>query len=156
MSFVFAANKAKDVPDDVAAAVAAKWRTFSPVVKKNSSLSITDLSQPTVATRAVAPVLPQANPTPTEESSNNEIGTLELTDEYLDLIEIELNKLNGKTIAECKPLIANLAKNPDLHIDFRLAYLDRIVNDEDDVFQKGLQEHVRDVREELVPTVADA
>lgn len=71
----------------------------------------------------------------------------QLSDEDIDLVQVEVSKLLGKTIAEATPIVKATADNIDLSIVLRAAYLQEILDHED--IQKGLKEEAQELLEKM-------
>lgn len=121
-SFTFAVDVPYEVSDDTAAAIAALLESFEPRIQRHFRLSLVDLSTdvPVVATPVVAE--PEAT---TEESS---VDPFVLSDDDLGLIQVEVEKLKGLTIAQSTPIIENTALNETLPVELRRAYLQAVID----------------------------
>ncbi|MBT9316301.1 hypothetical protein [Leptothoe spongobia] len=73
----------------------------------------------------------------------------ELSAEDKDLIDIEVGKLLGKTIAEATPVLTATATNVDIALNLRIAYLQAVIAHDD--IQKGLQDEAEDLLEQIQP-----
>lgn len=77
-----------------------------------------------------------------EDDIPTEIEPFELTEEDEELIEIEISKLKGKTVAKAEPLLSAIALNTDLHSELRKLYLERVLKSED--LQKSLKDTAKE------------
>lgn len=115
-SFNFAASVPYVVADETAAALAAWLASFDERVAKHYRLEVADLEPTPEATEAPPPVEPEVTPV-----------DLPLTDEDQELIEIEVAKLKGLTVAQALPLVQNTALNEELPVSLRRAYLKAVI-----------------------------
>jgi hypothetical protein len=118
-SFTFAVDVPYEVSDDTAAAIAALLESFEPRIQRHFRLSLVDLSTDAVA--IAAPVEPEAAPEPVAEP-------FVLSDDDLELIQVEVEKLKGLTIAQSTPIIENTALNETLPVELRRAYLQAVID----------------------------
>lgn len=149
--FLLAVDTAMEVTDETCAHVRALLDRTPERVSRHFSLSVVDLAP--AAESAVPAPKPQpakSDPVPEPEIESAEVEVLtELSEDDLDLIQIELGKIANKTIAEAKPTVTKLAGNPDIPLLLRQEYLKEILKDEMDTFQKGLKDHVQDLLDDI-------
>jgi hypothetical protein len=119
-SFTFAVDVPYEVSDDTAAAIAALLESFEPRIQRHFRLSLVDLSTDAVA--IAAPVEPE----PVAEESSAEPFVLSTDD--LELIQVEVEKLKGLTIAQSTPIVENTALNETLPVELRRAYLQAVID----------------------------
>jgi hypothetical protein len=108
-----------EVSDDTAAAIAALLESFEPRIQRHFRLSLVDLSTDAVA--IAAPVEPEAAPEPVAEP-------FVLSADDLELIQVEVEKLKGLTIAQSTPVVENTALNETLPVELRRAYLQAVID----------------------------
>jgi len=118
-SFTFAADIAYEVSDATAAALAALLESFDPRIGKHYRLSIADLSPAVETAPATADAIAPSEPVETVE--------LVLTDEDQELIDVEVAKLKGLTVAQSLPIVQNTATNEELPVALRRAYLNAVI-----------------------------
>lgn len=115
-------NFAVDIPytvaDETAAALVALLDSFEERVSRHYRLTIADLTPPSeVAGDVTLDVTPvEINPT-----------EVTLTEDDEALIEIEVAKLKGLTVAQAIPIVQNTATNEELPVALRRAYLNAVI-----------------------------
>lgn len=130
---------------------------FNPNIAKNIKLQFSGLES-AVAVAVAKPAAPvprvseatlEAAAPPVETISGEDLvdAPIELTEEDRELIEIELDKLKGKTISDAEPILIATAGNPELPKELRKAYLETAIAAPD--IKKGL----KDVAEKLLEQI---
>lgn len=121
-SFTFAADIAYEVSDATADALAALLESFDPRIGKHYRLSIVDLNPAVEVAPATADAI-----APSEPAEVAEPVELVLTDEDQELIDVEVAKLKGLTVAQSLPIVQNTATNEELPVALRRAYLKAVI-----------------------------
>lgn len=117
-SFTFAVGVPYEVTDETAQAVKDLHDLMEIRVSRHFRLTIADLTPDVVAAGAIA--VPDLAPTKPDEP-------LVLTDDDQDLIEVEVAKLKGLTVAAAIPIVENTAMNDELPVEVRRAYLQAVI-----------------------------
>ena len=144
----FAVGTPYEVAPDVRDKIVQRMATLDPYVAKHFSYSVVGDESPATAIAVVAPAPPPApTPEPEPEPAEDLAAPLDLTDDDRELVEFEVNKLLGKTIAEAEPVLIATGGNIELHRDLRRAYLDAVMAHAD--IQKGLKEVAERMIEQL-------
>lgn len=156
-SHYFTVGYSYEVTDETKAAIEKQFAGFPPAV--SSEISIHVESGLTAATVAIAPPPPATQSNNTEDKTNpSEAGesqddepnvddVLDLSEEDEELIEVEVSKLLGKTVAEAEPQLIQTGGNPELPKKLRTVYLDQVI--QNSKIQKSLREIAAKLKEQL-------
>lgn len=105
----------------------------------------------TVAIAAPPPPPPAAPPvvdSPGEETDEPPVvEDVELSDDDLDLVQVEIGKIVGKRIAEAEPVLIATGGNPELPKSLRQFYLQEVIKHPE--IQKGLKETAQALLEQI-------
>jgi len=115
-SFTFSVGIPHEVTDETATAIADLLAGLEPRVSRHYQLTVLDLSTD-AAIAAPSEVIPFVD----------EPAALVFSDDDNELIEFEVAKLKGLTIAQATPLIENTALNDELPVELRRAYLQAVI-----------------------------
>lgn len=148
--YTFANGQRHEVTDRTALAVQGHYDAFPDRVKSRITLLIEgDEPEAAPAAAVVAPAAApskrgkKAAPVPEEAPPPPVV----VTEEDKELIEAEIEKLMGKTIAQGEVLLVGVATNEDLPLPVRRAYLEAVVDHEQ--VQKGLKDRALELAEEI-------
>jgi hypothetical protein len=146
----FAAGASYEVSSDQKQAIITQLANFPDDVQKNLTVSFSDdvasAATVSIANPAAAVAKPPVPP-PSPEDIPPPEEVYELTEDDDDLINIEVSKLLGKTVAEAQPILVATGGNPELPKLVRQTYLERVV-DHDEI-QKTLKEVALKLAEQI-------
>lgn len=141
-SFTFAVGEPYTVTDDTAAAIQDLINTrMEKRVSRHYQLTVYDIASEAVPEDAIA--------TPTAPPVKDAIADpapLVLSDDDQALIGVEVLKLKGLTVDKATPIIENTARNTDLPIEIRRAYLQAVIETKN---AKALDKLAEDLLKEL-------
>jgi hypothetical protein len=140
---LFAVGVVYDITLEQAATIRSNYETFDPMIKADLKIEISgDEVVPILPAIAVPAVEPELA-VPVEAVPD----VVELSDDDLDLISIEISKLNGKTIKEAEPLIIQTGGNPELPRLLRVTYLEEVQK------HPEVQKTLKEVAEKLLEQI---
>lgn len=145
---LYAAGNSYEITDEQMADIQKQFAGFSDTVKRDLQVYFeggTGLAQTIgVANPTPAPSAQQDAPLPEEVP---DISEDDLTDEDLDLVSVEVNKLLGKTVLVASPLLITTATNAKLPKTLRKFYLQEVIDHND--IQKTLKDKAQEILEQL-------
>lgn len=156
----FHVGRSYQVTDETLARIQKDLANFPYEVKNFVSLTV--LPDVPVAVGVDAPLPPpksedgqppvppteQTNPDPAALVTNPGVEQLtELTAEDQELIQVEVNKLLGRTIAEAVPMVTATGGNPDMPLLLRQAYLQEVMTNPE--LYKGVQKAAEELLKEI-------
>lgn len=142
--FLFAFGKPYPVTDETAIAVQQAYQGYPARVQDRLTLSITPLPGEGVIEGAIA--APAAMPESVVAPATPE--PLALTEEDHELIEIEVAKIDGLTIAKARPVVEATAMSDELPVELRRAYLQALIDG------PGLQQGLKDFAGDLLDVLS--
>ncbi len=145
----FASGQTYEISEEQAATIIAAYAGFDPMIKSDLRVEVAGAGAAIEADSAIALAVEKpATPVEIEDSPIEAVPDIaELSDDDLDLIQIELGKLDGKTIAQAEPLIIKTGGNPELPRLLRVTYLKEVIAHPN--IKKGL----KDVAEKLLEQI---
>lgn len=120
--FTFAVGEPYEVADETAAAIQDLLARMEKRVSRHYQLTVYDLAPEAVPEDGIA--TPNAPPA---KDAIADPEPLELTDDDKALIGVEVLKLKGLTVDKATPIIENTARNTDLPVEIRRAYLQAVI-----------------------------
>lgn len=129
-SHYFASGVAYDCSEATVNEIRRLMAGFEPRVSQAFSIQVLG-DRPVVAAAVADPPLPPSK-TDAEESADSaglDAGAddvEELTEEDIELIKIEIDKIDALTIAKAEPILVATGGNPEIPLKIRKAYLEEI------------------------------
>lgn len=139
-----------EVTDEEKRRILDQFAGFQHSVQQNIRLSFSGESVDAAFVPAIA-VVPLRSPALEVFDVNNLPPAVEdltvLSDEDIDLVEIEVSKLHGKTVAEAEPFLIATGGNIELPRLLRIAYVDAVIANPD--IAKSLKKTAERLREQI-------
>lgn len=142
-----------EVTEEEKQKILAQFAGFQHSVQQNIRLSFSgDVETASTPAIAVVPVVPLTSTPAVEVFDANNLppaveDLTELSDEDLELVEIEVAKLHGKTVAEAEPFVIATGGNIELPRLLRVAYVDAIIASPE--IAKSLKKTAEKLREQI-------
>jgi len=149
-SHFFASGVAYDCTDATIAAIRKLFAGFEERVSSKYSIQVSGAEVSAIAVAVSDPV-----PAPTksaESAGSDETPTViedvaELSDEDLDLIDVEISKIDGMSIKEAEPILIATGGNTELPRLLRKTYLEMVIE------HPSIQKKLKDVASKLLEQI---
>jgi len=142
-TFQFTVGHSYEVTDETLASLVQQMERLPTFFKDDIQMS----GAPAIA-GAPTVVTPSAPPAALDEVGDAPVADItDLTDEDLELVEIEVGKLLGKTVKEAEPILVATGGSPHLPRTLRVLYLEEVQKHAD--IQKALKDTAAKLLEQL-------
>lgn len=139
--FTFAVGEPYAVADETATAVQDLLNRMETRVRRHFQITVSDLALPEDALSPREGVA-----APPVQDAIADTTPLVLNDDDRALIGVEVLKLKGLTVEKASPIIENTARNTDLPIEIRQAYLQAVIESKN---AKALDKLAQELLQEL-------